>query len=1332
MPRLTAPYPKAQGGTGPGEKVDWESMEGVELETGRELQCSSNETAADDGPQQTTWTQALCSLPPWRGWYNVVPVGVLWSLCQVEALQHLSFFVMDVCWRLLLVCLLWAVVGGCVYALKGRLRPGQNQEEPPQRIEQEVVAENRDNQYSWVSQSRGLGHSVPLAIALADSLLLCVLQEPLPDPSVPQVETLLSRLEVRQTDESTRVEQNGCLEGSKCTMDSGLRVLLSTVLCLSQSLLISCSSQYPSFRSEPSSLVQNQGSVARLHCLVSPPSAVVSWRFEGLPLDRGTLPGVELSGSSLTISSLKHSHVGLYQCVARLDHGPAVASRLARVAIAEISEYEDGRRRSLSVQEGSTVLIECPLPHSIPPALPRLRVRGEWIETSTDDYLVLPSGNLQIISVSAQHQGMYKCGAFNPVTGDTVMQPHGTKLSVKHSASSSSVRIVYPTAPVAVSVQQAQPLTLECVISGSPAPAAKWFKNTKEVAPRPPHRRQHNNLVFSAVTRSDEGRYTCAAETEQGTVVSASYTVTVLEPVSIVEGLNNQLVSPGFSAHFACTARGSPNPNITWLFNADPITPSQRFHNSGFSLVITDVTPQDEGVYQCVLDNGIGSAQSYGILTTQSEPQLDSTAIVLLEASPSLHTMQSDEGHDRSLAEDEVDTIAERSGDRPTPEAPIIISPPQTHKPDVYDLEWRAGRDGGSPINAYFVKYRKVDEMGTVVGSWHTVRVPGSEKTLRLSELEPSSLYEVLMVARSSAGEGQPAMLTFRTGKEKSVSSSKNPSKPPVIPMPPKVAEDKSVNTHFGVVIHDRVPEAPDRPTISMATESSVYVTWIPRANGGSPITAFRVEYRRGRSAEWVVAADNISPLKLSVEVRSLEPGSTYKFRVVALNMYGESPHSIPSKPYQVPHASPRMADRPVVGPHISSTDAISDTQIMLRWTYSPTSNNNTPIQGFYIYYRPTDSDNDSDYKRDVVDGVKHWHMIGHLQAETSYDIKMQCFNDGGESEYSNVMICETKARQSPGSPSQHPITPPDPHTNEPQSPPGGLLYLIVGCILGVMVLILLAFIAMCLWRNRQQNNMHKCNPPSYLCQPADMNGHVLEYTTLPGTSHINGGIHGGYGHNGPMLPQGCHHLHHKHPNGLALLNGSSGLFSHGRDGSLPHSTRDCEHSHPHHHHNGGGLYTALPQTESSDCMSCQNLCNNNRCYNKANGTFSSGTLPLMHHVAPCQQDSLEMVPLGQVSSQRHGPGGQMHSGDQGANTGYQPDEHKESSPSQHSRCLVGNNENCPADTAEEEPECVDTEGPVVCWVTLGLPDLDCDEKPGWISTSSLAGELIQPGPQEV
>lgn len=193
-------------------------------------------------------------------------------------------------------------------------------------------------------------------------------------------------------------------------------------------------------------------------------------------------------------------------------------------------------------------------------------------------------------------------------------------------------------------------------MAGSPAPVAKWFKNGKEVKPGPSQLRQHNNLVFVTAKRSDEGVYKCAAETERGTVVSANYTVNVLgkklnmvlefvsayfmcvfvtpacatddhgeslslsstEPVSISEGLTSQLVSPGSSTRFTCRATGNPSPNITWLFNANPITPSHRFQISGSSLVIADVAPQDEGVYQCLLDNGFGSAQSSAVLTTQS------------------------------------------------------------------------------------------------------------------------------------------------------------------------------------------------------------------------------------------------------------------------------------------------------------------------------------------------------------------------------------------------------------------------------------------------------------------------------------------------------------------------------------------------------------------------------------------------------------------------------------------------------------------------------------------------------------------------------------------
>lgn len=100
------------------------------------------------------------------------------------------------------------------------------------------------------------------------------------------------------------------------------------------SAAVSLSAQYPSFLSEPASLVQSRGSVARLRCLVSPPSAVVSWRFRGLPLDEDSLPGLQINSSSLTITSLQPSHAGVYQCAARLGHGSAVASRRARVAVA--------------------------------------------------------------------------------------------------------------------------------------------------------------------------------------------------------------------------------------------------------------------------------------------------------------------------------------------------------------------------------------------------------------------------------------------------------------------------------------------------------------------------------------------------------------------------------------------------------------------------------------------------------------------------------------------------------------------------------------------------------------------------------------------------------------------------------------------------------------------------------------------------------------------------------------------------------------------------------------------------------------------------------------
>lgn len=87
-----------------------------------------------------------------------------------------------------------------------------------------------------------------------------------------------------------------------------------------------------------------------------------------------------------------------------------------------------------------------------------------------------------------------------------------------------------------------------------------------------------------------------------------------------------------------------------------------------------------------------------------------------------------------------------------------------------------------------------------------------------------------------------------------------------------------------------------------------------------------------------------------------------------------------------------------------------------------------------------------------------------------------------------------------------------------------------------------------------------------------------------------------------------------------------------------------------------------------------------------------------MHRMAACQQDGLEMVPLGQVTSQCLGSDSQMHHGDRGAEAGQTPEEQRESSPSQHSCCLVGNGERYPMENTGELLQMDKNEKKVKMW----------------------------------
>lgn len=56
-------------------------------------------------------------------------------------------------------------------------------------------------------------------------------------------------------------------------------------------------------------------------------------------------------------------------------------------------------------------------------------------------------------------------------------------------------------------------------------------------------------------------------------------------------------------------------------------------------------------------------------------------------------------------------------------------------------------------------------QVGDPLAEWTSSSISGSLHKLTLAKLQPDSLYEVEMAAKNCAGLGQPAMMTFRTGK---------------------------------------------------------------------------------------------------------------------------------------------------------------------------------------------------------------------------------------------------------------------------------------------------------------------------------------------------------------------------------------------------------------------------------------------------------------------------------------------------------------------------------------------------------------------------------------
>ncbi|HET7399472.1 MAG TPA: fibronectin type III domain-containing protein [Intrasporangium sp.] len=164
-------------------------------------------------------------------------------------------------------------------------------------------------------------------------------------------------------------------------------------------------------------------------------------------------------------------------------------------------------------------------------------------------------------------------------------------------------------------------------------------------------------------------------------------------------------------------------------------------------------------------------------------------------------------------------------------------------------LSWTAPDDGGSPIVGYQIQVMVGPDAVRLESSF------GTATTMTITGLTNGTAYTFAVQAFNRAGPGDLSA--------------------PSAPVTPGGA----------------VPAAPTAVT-AVGGNGSAAVSWTAGSSGGSAITGYRIEVRRGTT---VVRTDSRSGTATSTTITGLTNGTAYTFRVRAVNASGLGPFSLPS-----------------------------------------------------------------------------------------------------------------------------------------------------------------------------------------------------------------------------------------------------------------------------------------------------------------------------------------------------------------------------------------------------------------------------------------------------
>jgi hypothetical protein len=368
------------------------------------------------------------------------------------------------------------------------------------------------------------------------------------------------------------------------------------------------------------------------------------WSKDGRPINSSTIPGLTISGGSITISSANHTlHNGSYSCAINgsddLEEEFTVFVYYIRSEVNTLfplhRTYQECAPDIEKAYIKASLTLDCLAPDGYPPVDIRWFLLQTELTSATSEVEITEGGRRLIREpLSTLHSGPYWCEASNEA-GNRRSEELYITVTV-HGQETPEISILDADTPLVVGLGQRADLVCR-IFPPVDVNDVVWQLNTnvfnssdgrrRTVQRSHPEQTCITTLHVDSSTAQDQGTYECHAEGSTGDQhAQRLLLLAVLEGPLVVEATPTKLLAAGRSLTLTCRLSDVTDPTKN---NVSPDNFKYRWTHNGSSgsvggereLVISPVSVGDSGTYLCsVNSSSVPTAISASIDVTVEVP----------------------------------------------------------------------------------------------------------------------------------------------------------------------------------------------------------------------------------------------------------------------------------------------------------------------------------------------------------------------------------------------------------------------------------------------------------------------------------------------------------------------------------------------------------------------------------------------------------------------------------------------------------------------------------------------------------------------------------------